>query len=256
MNLVPHNHDFARDQCIKAAFALLDTPTDWDSVIANAHTLHVDDLTAELKAGEPYDDNEVNRLKIFRLQTRIRIGLRNTKGRSQYASYLCGRCGTRRADPVLSESWRATCLCCAEHDLLMGANHRPYHSYYSSWHVGFDPASKTWGIAYESAGENHRDERMVAFVVTGYDSHDHAMLDCTAPDRFANVFNSICAAGLEIDAGEIRPIGELFKLQLPLGPVGWRDFLVEHMRSATPGEATPYEHNIESSIRSYFRKRH
>lgn len=252
MSIVPHNHDFARAQCIDAAFTLLDSPTDWDTVISNAAELNPAELTAELIAGQPYEDHDLNRLKIFRLQTRVRIGLRHARGLHQYASYNCGRCGTRKADPVLSRSWSSTCVHCAEHDLLLGE----HHMHYTNWHVGFDPATKSWGIAYQSSTDDRHDEYMAAFVVTGYETYDDAAIAQTAASRFAKVFNHVCPPGLEIEPQAVRPVGELFKLQLPLDPPGWRDFLTTHMRLATPTEEAPYEREIDNAIRAFFEKKH
>ncbi len=248
--LVPRDHDFAREQCINAAFLPLGEPTDWDAVIAHAADLDVDALTAELRSGEPYADTALNRLTVFRLNTKIRIALRHAKHRPQYGTAICSSCGARHTDPVLSASWAVgRCVYCEE------SSHLIYSQRGLDWGGGlrlaFDTSNNTWGIAYTSTSD--RDSYRAGIVVTGYPSRVDAYVALQASDYFISLYNQSCKEGTEVSADEVLPIGKLFSLDLPLSPSGWRAFLTECMRSAGTQNSEPYSRAVTDTIREYFR---
>jgi hypothetical protein len=251
MSLVPHDKEFAREQCIAAAFAPAGELTDWDAVVAQASDLDPDQLSSELKAGEPYASDEIAKLTVFRLQTKVRIALRCRRGLPQFSDAICGTCGKRQADPVLSfrNSWDMhVCLWCEEEAQLF---ERSFHG--PAIAVSYDLENGCWGISYVSQGG---DQAQIAIIVTGYPERQAAQLACSAPVRFATLFNRVCPAGLEASASDLVPSGELFALDLPLSPSGWRRFLENQMRLATPCEATPYAHEIGRAIDAYFSRSH
>lgn len=249
MNIVPHNHDFAREQCIAASFEPLGPATDWDAVIAAAGDLNVSALTQELRNGEPFDDNESNRLFVFQQQTKIRIAARHAQGLPQYARHTCGVCGTRKADPGTSQDYQVgRCVHCAEaeHTIARGMRCEPLR-------VSFHTSTGTWGIAYTTDDDN---QKAAGIIVIGYASAEQAQLAMIAPRRFTELFNRGCAEGLEVDEDDIVPTGELFRANLPFNPEQWRSFVSANMRLATPQEALPYSSEIKEAVTSFFQQQH
>ena len=249
MNIVPHNHDFAREQCIAASFEPVGPATDWDSVIAGAADIDTSALIQELRAGEPFDDNETNRLFVFRLQTKIRIAARHAKGMPQYAKHTCGLCGTRKADPATTcEHQVGCCVHCAEGQrmLVRGMRNDPLR-------VSFHTGTGTWGIAYTTSDDN---QKSAGIIVIGYPTCEQAQIAMIAPRRFTELFNRGCAEGLEVDEDDIVPTGDLFRANLPFNPEQWRGFLSANMRLATPQEALPYASEIREAVSAFFKQEH
>jgi hypothetical protein len=244
--IVPHNHNFAIDQCIEAAWKPLDEATDWDSVIANAATLDADLLTAELIAGQPYPRNELTALRVFRLQTKTRIAIRYKRGLPQNAGFTCGFCGSR---PAHAGRGLKSCLYCAESDYLIP---QPWSPGDSSIKVRFDVASQTWGIAFVQRGSRTYSG---AIIVNRFPNYKDAVLACNAPDRFVQIFNHVCEAGFQADEGTVFPIGRLFAQDLPMSPQQWREFCDGNFRSAQTSESEPYSWELRRTCEEYFRER-
>lgn len=248
MNLVPHNATFALDQCIDAAWRPLDEPTDWDAVIASAGDIDTDALTRELRAGQPYAKNDLNTLRVFRLQTRIRIGLRCARNLPQYANTTCGYCGSRKASPVRLQ-YRDCCLHCAEWDLLV-----PQATGGRDWNqVMFDVASQSWGIAYVSDRDR---EKTAAIIVNRFPNYRAAVVACAAIDRFISLYNRVCGAGFEADPDSIVEIGDLFRQQLPMDPEQWRAYCTQSFRSVQTTESEPYAWELKRTVEDFYREQH
>ena len=246
--VVPHNHDFAREQCIDAAFKPIDAATDWDAVRADVASLNLEGLTAELLAGQPYENNDVNALKVFRLHTRIRMAHRYRRGLPQEAAHTCAVCGSRKSDPVLGQDWKVgVCLHCAEEAFLVPEEHARYGE--PALMVAYDTSNSTWGIAFATEEER---QKSAGIIVTGYPNREEAVLACAAPDRFVSIFNQVCAAGHEVNSSEVLPYGELFSENLPMNPEQWRVFVSAKMRAATTELSEPYGSEIKEAIGDYF----
>jgi len=247
--LVPHNHDFAREQCIDAAFQPLDKPTEWDAVIAGADSLDSEALIAELKADEPYDNHSNNALLVFRRQTRIRIALRAKAKLPQYGSNICSQCGTRTADPVLSKSWMVgKCIHCEEQDYLLPGD------LMGELFPAYDTPTRSWGLAYRH--DPDRDHKVAAIVVSGYKTYLEALIDAKAPVRFAEIFNQQCEEGCGVDARDALSKGALFELNLPIAPDQFRGFLAANMRRVAPEKTEPYSGDIRSVTSEFFKRSH
>jgi hypothetical protein len=249
-SVVPRNSAFALDQCIAAAWKPLDIPTDWDAVIANAGDLDVEAMTAELKAGEPWPNNELNKLRVFRLQTKILIGLRHTRGLPQYSEHVCPDCGTRKAYPVRM-GWRSYCLPCVEAPYLIPFSNR----YRTSTRPMFDTTTNRWGIAYIREETSHDGGKTGAIIVSGFENREEAVIADAAPFRFWQLFNRVVPAGQQCDWGTVFPVGDLFRQRLPMTPDGWRAWLEGNMRQAQTEESEPFEGVIRDVAKEYFRER-
>lgn len=248
--VVPRNSAFALDQCVDAAFRPLDIPTDWDAVIANAGELDADAMTAELKAGEPWANNELNRLRVFRLQTKTLIALRHARGLPQYSEHVCPDCGTRKCYAVRM-GWRSYCLPCHEAPLLIPCSDR----YRTSTRPMFDTAANRWGIAYIHEESSHNGGYTGAIIVSGFENREEAVIADAAPHRFWQLFNRVCGAGYQCDWGTIFPVGELFKQRLPMTPAEWRAWLEGNMRKAETEESEPFAGVIRDVAKEYFKER-
>lgn len=250
--IVTRNAAFAMAQCIAAAWKPLDdVATDWNAVISAAADLDPDAIEAELMAGSPYDRNELNALRIFRMQTKLRIALRCKAGRPQYAGHKCGTCGSRPASPV-NISWDSQCLYCEEADYLVPEvrrwGYREAHTF-----VAFDTTAGAWGIAFQNSGDR---EYTAAVVVSGYASFEEALIAERAPRRFQQLYNRVCGAGFEADWSTILPIGELFSSNLPFGPDQWRSFCEANFRKVQIEESEPFANTVSSVCSDYFSRRH
>lgn len=247
MKIVAHDHDFGRDQAIAAAFQPLDAPTDWDEVIRGAAQINPEALIAELRAGEPYAVNELNRLKTWRLNTKIRIAHRYRRGLSQHDKHTCASCGVRLSVPVITRDWRVgQCLHCEEMPLLFPVDRMDRGPLFVAW----DSASNTWGLAWQR--DTGHSEKSAAVVVIGFDNYWSAYASLIAPMRFATIYSRACPPGTSVDVGALTPAGELFRLSLPLTPERWVEFCREQMRKATPEGVEPYSWQIREACESFF----
>lgn len=237
--LTLHSGKFALDQLIAAAWLPLDQPTDWDQVLREAHSLDAETLTRELRSGEPYVRTDEAELKVWRLQTRIRIALRHRKRLPQERPLTCSGCGTRRSDAV-----ERSCLYCAEACKLI-----PWHRYDSGFFVAFDTITGSWGIGFQ---QERRDSSAAAIVVSGFAAQQEAILANGAPARFVDLMNRILSAGKEVDLDSVLPIGEFFQLALPLNPKQWRDFLNANFRRVETTDETPYASDMAYAAKEFF----
>ncbi|WP_415907091.1 hypothetical protein [Oleiharenicola sp. Vm1] len=250
MNIVPHDHAFGRDQAIDAAFQPLDAPTDWDAVIRDAAQINPEALIAELRAGEPYAVNELNVLKTWRLNTKIRIAHRYRRGLPQHDKHTCASCGVRASVPTITREWRVgQCLHCEEMPMLFPAERMDRGPLFVAW----DSASGTWGLAWQRGGVGDRD-KTAAVVVIGFGSYWDAYASLIAPMRFATIYSRACPPGTSVDAGALTPAGELFQQTLPLTPERWVAFCREQMKKATPEGVEPYDWEIRQACDSFFGK--
>ena len=253
-SIVPHNHDFAREQCIETAFRPFGAVTDWDAVIADAGTLDSGALTEDLRAGMPYDNNETNQLLVFRMQSKIRIALRHKQGLPQYAKHICASCGTRKSDPVLGSDWKVgLCIHCAEEATFYGHYKYSRHDE-TGLFVAFDITTGSWGIAYEH--EPDRERKMGGIIVSGFANRKEAVLYQFAPVRFAQVFNRVCKSGCEVDVADVVSPSLLFQKSLPMNPEQWKAFLSENMRNATPESLEPYHWEIRHAVDGFYKREH
>lgn len=251
--LVSHDHDFAREQAIRAAFVPLDVLTDWNAVIADAANINPEELIAELRAGEPYDKNELNELKVWRANQRVRIAHRYRKGLPQYGDMTCATCGVHKVNPASGgHSAVGECLYCRELELLT-----PGESWYERpFFVAFDSISNTWGIAWkrEDRQSSRAGSKQAAIIVCGYANSFDANIAAMAPARFTQIYDRTTAPGQGVFVDDVVDTGALFRLQLPLSPEGWEAYLREQMTKVTPQETAPYESTLKDAASKFFTK--
>lgn len=251
--IVSHDHDFGREQAIRAAFVPLDTLTDWDAVIAGAAQINPEALIAELRAGEPYDKNEANELKVWRTNQHIRIAHRYRKGLPQYGAMTCGSCGARKVNPASGgHSATEECLYCRELEHLT-----PGDSWYDRpYFVAYDSISGTWGIAWKREdGQSSRTAcKQAAIIVCGYKTSFEASVAAMAPARFTQIYDRTTKPGQGVFVDDVVDSGELFRLNLPLSPEGWEAYLRQQMTRVSPKETEPYESALNDAAGKFFTK--